>query len=146
MSWNWVTNAPGKKCTVTAASRSGCGRRVTLKTAGADGKPGYRFMRITCISITPPDWLAEHRPAVVGSHRCGRTFIHPAIVTGGRNSSAILQMEPCRSRHWKGLTPADIETRFYDDRLELIPFDEPADLISISVETYTAKRGLSDSQ
>ncbi len=30
--------------------------------------------------------------------------------------------------------------RFYDDRMEMIPFDEPTDLVAISVETYTAKR------
>jgi radical SAM superfamily enzyme YgiQ (UPF0313 family) len=30
--------------------------------------------------------------------------------------------------------------RFYDDRMEVIPFDEPTDLVAISVETYTAKR------
>ena len=30
--------------------------------------------------------------------------------------------------------------RFYDDRMEAIPFDEPTDLVAISVETYTAKR------
>ena len=30
--------------------------------------------------------------------------------------------------------------RFYDDRMEVIPYDEPTDLVAISVETYTAKR------
>ncbi len=30
--------------------------------------------------------------------------------------------------------------RFYDDRMEPIPFDEPTDLVAISVETYTARR------
>ena len=30
--------------------------------------------------------------------------------------------------------------RFYDDRMEAIPFDEPTDLVAIPVETYTAKR------
>ena len=39
-----------------------------------------------------------------------------------------------------GLTPTDVEVRFYDDRMETIPFDEPTDLVAISVETYTAKR------
>jgi radical SAM superfamily enzyme YgiQ (UPF0313 family) len=38
------------------------------------------------------------------------------------------------------ITPDDVEIRFYDDRLETIPFDEPTDLVAISVETYTAKR------
>ena len=39
-----------------------------------------------------------------------------------------------------GLTPKDIQVRFYDDRMEAIPFDESTDLAAISVETYTAKR------
>src|SRR5262249_41853476 len=39
-----------------------------------------------------------------------------------------------------GLTPKDVDIRFYDDRMEAIPFDEPTDLAAISVETYTAKR------
>jgi radical SAM superfamily enzyme YgiQ (UPF0313 family) len=39
-----------------------------------------------------------------------------------------------------GLTPKDVEIRFYDDRVEQVPYDEPSDLVAISVETYTAKR------
>lgn len=39
-----------------------------------------------------------------------------------------------------GLTPPDVEIRFWDDRMERIPFDEPTDLVAISVETYTARR------
>jgi radical SAM superfamily enzyme YgiQ (UPF0313 family) len=38
------------------------------------------------------------------------------------------------------LTPPDVEIRFYDDRLDDIPFDEPTDLVAISVETFTALR------
>ena len=51
------------------------------------------------------------------------TFIHPAI--GHRRGETYLrswQMEPLPVAALKGLTPADIETRFYDDRLELIQF------------------------
>ena len=36
--------------------------------------------------------------------------------------------------------------RFYDDRMEAIPFDEPTDLVAISVETYTAQARLPDRQ
>lgn len=39
-----------------------------------------------------------------------------------------------------GLTPPDVEKRFYDDRMEEIPFDEPTDAVAIPVETYTANR------
>jgi hypothetical protein len=49
-------------------------------------------------------------------------------------------MEPLPAATLAGLTPRDIEVRFYDDRMEVIPFDEPTDLVAISVETYTAKR------
>ena len=38
------------------------------------------------------------------------------------------------------LVPPDVEKSFYDDRLEPIPYDEPTDLVAISVETYTARR------
>jgi radical SAM superfamily enzyme YgiQ (UPF0313 family) len=51
-------------------------------------------------------------------------------------------MEPLAPATLAGLTPRDGETdiRFYDDRTESIPYDEPTDLVAMSVETYTAKR------
>jgi radical SAM superfamily enzyme YgiQ (UPF0313 family) len=49
-------------------------------------------------------------------------------------------MESIPSAMISALTPADVERRFYDDRLEAIPFDEPTDLVAISIETYTARR------
>ena len=51
-------------------------------------------------------------------------------------------MEPLAPATLAGLTPRDGETeiRFYDDRTESIAFDEPTDLVAMSVETYTAKR------
>jgi radical SAM superfamily enzyme YgiQ (UPF0313 family) len=49
-------------------------------------------------------------------------------------------MEPLPAATLAGLTPRDVELRFYDDRMQAIPFDEPADLVALSVETYTAKR------
>ncbi|MFD1260472.1 B12-binding domain-containing radical SAM protein [Entomomonas asaccharolytica] len=69
------------------------------------------------------------------------TFVHPAI--GHRLGESYLrswQMEPLPIAALKGLTPDTVETRFYDDRLEKIPYDEPTDAVVISVETYTAKR------
>jgi radical SAM superfamily enzyme YgiQ (UPF0313 family) len=50
------------------------------------------------------------------------------------------RMEPIPAALIAALTPADVEKRFYDDRFEPIPYDEPTDLVAISVETYTAKR------
>jgi radical SAM superfamily enzyme YgiQ (UPF0313 family) len=38
------------------------------------------------------------------------------------------------------LTPQDVEVKFYDDRLENIPYDEPADLVGITVNTLTVRR------
>jgi radical SAM superfamily enzyme YgiQ (UPF0313 family) len=49
-------------------------------------------------------------------------------------------MEPLPPATLAGLTPSAVEIRFYDDRMETIPFDEPTDLVALSVETYTARR------
>lgn len=49
-------------------------------------------------------------------------------------------MEPLPLAVIAGLTPQEVEVAFYDDRLESIPYDQPTDLVAISVETYTAKR------
>ena len=69
------------------------------------------------------------------------TIIHPCI--GRRPGQAYIrtwQMEPLPAATLAGLTPKDVAVRFHDDRMEDIPFDDPADLVAISVETYTAKR------
>src|SRR4051794_14606379 len=50
------------------------------------------------------------------------------------------QMEPLSMALLAGLTPPSVEVRFYDDRIEDIPFDEPTDLVALSVETFTALR------
>lgn len=69
------------------------------------------------------------------------TIIHPCIGRRpGQKYIRTWQMEPLPAATIAGLTPADVEVKFYDDRMELIPFDEPTDLVAISVETYTAKR------
>jgi radical SAM superfamily enzyme YgiQ (UPF0313 family) len=69
------------------------------------------------------------------------TLIHPCIGRRpGREYIRTWQMEPLPPALIAGLTPRDVEVRFYDDRMEEIPFDEPADLVALSVETYTAKR------
>ncbi len=70
------------------------------------------------------------------------TLVHPCIGrrTGDRRYIRSWQMEPLPPAVIAALTPRDVEVRFYDDRLEPIPFDEPSDLVAISVETYTARR------
>src|SRR6476659_10933225 len=69
------------------------------------------------------------------------TLIHPCIGRRpGQSDIRSWQMEPLPPATIAGLTPADVDVRFYDDRMERIPYDEPTDLVAISVETYTAKR------
>lgn len=70
------------------------------------------------------------------------TFILPAIGhrPRARRYLRLWQMEPLQPATLAALTPRDLETRFYDDRLEPIPYDEPTDLVAISVETYSARR------
>ncbi len=70
------------------------------------------------------------------------TIIHPCVGrrVGQRGYIRTWKMEPLPAATIAALTPADVEKRFYDDRLEPIPFDEPTDLVAISVETYTARR------
>ncbi|HSU52957.1 MAG TPA: radical SAM protein [Candidatus Dormibacteraeota bacterium] len=69
------------------------------------------------------------------------TLIHPCIGRKpGQKYIRTWQMEALPAATLAGLTPRDVEVRFYDDRMESIPFDQPTDLVAISVETYTAKR------
>lgn len=69
------------------------------------------------------------------------TFILPAIgKKAGEKYIGTWKMEPLTIAVLKSLTPPDIETELFDDRLELIDYDTKTDLVAISVETYTAKR------
>jgi radical SAM superfamily enzyme YgiQ (UPF0313 family) len=69
------------------------------------------------------------------------TIVHPCIGRKpGQEYIRTWQMEALPAATLAGLTPKDVEVRFYDDRMEGIPFDEATDLAAISVETYTAKR------
>jgi len=69
------------------------------------------------------------------------TIIQPCM--GRRIGAAYIrtwQMEPLAPAVLAALTPDDVEICFHDDRMEQIPFDEPTDLVAITVETYTARR------
>src|SRR5262245_62358495 len=69
------------------------------------------------------------------------TIVHPCIGRRpGQQYIRTWQMEPLPAATLAGLTPREVDVRFYDDRMETIPFDEPTDLVAMSVETYTAKR------
>lgn len=50
------------------------------------------------------------------------------------------RMEPLELGILAALTPPDVTCVMYDDRMEDIPFDEPTDLVAITVEIYKARR------
>ena len=64
------------------------------------------------------------------------TFVRPNLQPR-RSRDA---MHPLCFAILKRLTPPDVETVLYDERLEEIPLDEPTDLVAMTVETYTARR------
>ena len=79
-----------------------------------------------------PSWL---------QHKMKVTLIYPSV---GRKADKpyvrAWQMQPLSMAVLASLMPPDVETAFYDDRIEPIPFDEPTDLVVLSVETFTALR------
>src|SRR3954454_24542565 len=69
------------------------------------------------------------------------TLIYPSV--GRKDHRPYVrawQMQPLSMAVLAGLTPPQVDVRFYDDRLEAIPFDEPTDLVALTVETFTALR------
>jgi radical SAM superfamily enzyme YgiQ (UPF0313 family) len=70
------------------------------------------------------------------------TLIHPCVGrrAGDRRYIRTWKMQPLPPAVLASLLPGDVERCFYDDRLEAIPYDEPTDLVALSVETYTARR------
>lgn len=63
-------------------------------------------------------------------------FVRPNLYAG-RSSDA---MEPLVFAILAGCTPKDCEVELYDERLEAIPEKLDADLVAITVETFTARR------
>ncbi len=91
--------------------------------------------------ITPTLSARPKREASAKAGPYRLTIIHPCIGRRpGQDYIRTWQMEPLPAATLAGLTSKDVEVRFYDDRMEDIPFDAPTDLVAISVETYTAKR------
>ena len=69
------------------------------------------------------------------------TFILPAIgKKQGKKYIGTWKMEPLTIAVLKALTPDNVETELFDDRIELIDYNTNTDLVCITVETYTAKR------
>jgi radical SAM superfamily enzyme YgiQ (UPF0313 family) len=50
------------------------------------------------------------------------------------------RMEPLNLGVIAGLTPPGIDVRLWDDRVDAIDYDEPTDLVAITVEAFTARR------
>ena len=75
-------------------------------------------------------------------NHCKRiTIIYPCVGRkAGQDYIRSWQMEPLPAAYVAALAPQDVDVRFYDDRMEAIPYHEPTDLVVMSVETYTAKR------
>ncbi len=69
------------------------------------------------------------------------TLIQPNI---GRLEHSLFvdeaRMEPLPLAVLAALTPPDVEVVMYDDRIEAIPFDEPTDLVALTVQIFTARR------
>jgi radical SAM superfamily enzyme YgiQ (UPF0313 family) len=69
------------------------------------------------------------------------TLIYPSV--GRKENTPYVrawQMQPLSMALIASLTPPDVDVRFYDDRIEDIPFEEPTELVALSVETFTALR------
>lgn len=69
------------------------------------------------------------------------TFIYPCVGRfPGTRYVRSWQMQPLAIGVLSSLTPRRWERRFYDDRLEPIDYEEPTDLVALSMETFTARR------
>lgn len=71
------------------------------------------------------------------------TLVYPAIGRKpGKPFVRSWQLQPLAIARLAAMTPPDEwEIRFFDDRMERIDYDAPTDLVAISIETYSSKRG-----
>ena len=68
-------------------------------------------------------------------------LIRPGLgVLGKRRYSSLACMEPLALAILAGLTPDEHTVQAFDDRFETIPYDEPFDLVALSVGTFQARR------
>lgn len=69
------------------------------------------------------------------------TLIEPAMIkTKSFGEKPAWMLQPLTLATLAGLSPSGYDVRVVDDRLEEIDFDEPRDLVGISVKTFTARR------
>ncbi len=70
------------------------------------------------------------------------TLVYPCIGRfSGEKYIRSWQMQPLAIASLAGLTPPAWDIAFFDDRLEQVDFDQKTDLVAISIETFTARRG-----
>jgi radical SAM superfamily enzyme YgiQ (UPF0313 family) len=69
------------------------------------------------------------------------TLIEPAMIkTKDFSEKPAWVLQPLTLATLAGMTPPDVEVQALDDRIEEIDYDEPRDLVGISVKTFTARR------
>jgi radical SAM superfamily enzyme YgiQ (UPF0313 family) len=70
------------------------------------------------------------------------TFIKPTLgrLADGAPFVDDARMEPLQLAILAGATPPGVDVRLLDDRVDVIDYDEPADLVAITVESFTARR------
>ncbi len=70
------------------------------------------------------------------------TLIYPAIgQKPGKPFVRSWQLQPLAIARLAAMTPAFWQVTFMDDRMETIDYDVAADLVGLSIETYSSKRG-----
>lgn len=70
------------------------------------------------------------------------TFIKPTLgrMADGAPFVDDARMEPLQLAVLAGLTPRGVDVELLDDRTDRIDYDEPTDLVAITVESFTARR------
>lgn len=69
------------------------------------------------------------------------TLIEPAMIKRpGLSEKPAWVLPPLTLATLAGLTPPEVEVEAVDDRVEVIDYDAPRDLVGISVKTFTARR------
>jgi radical SAM superfamily enzyme YgiQ (UPF0313 family) len=69
------------------------------------------------------------------------TLIEPAMIKRqGLSEKPSWVLQPLSLAALAGLTPPGVEVEAVDDRIEAIDYDQPRDLVGLSVKTFTARR------
>jgi len=69
------------------------------------------------------------------------TLVEPAMIKRrGVSEKPSWVLQPLSLATLAGMTPPGVEVQAVDDRIEAIDYDEPRDLVGISVKTFTARR------